>query len=192
MGAQQSYQWAISFPAKVRSVLAVCGTAKTSPHNFVFLEGVKYALIADGTWNNGKYTEPPVNGKPRLIFSILKHLLGLKAFGRVYAGWAYSQAFFREKLYTRLGFQSVEELLIYWEDDHLSMDANNLLAMLWTWQNNDVSANPMYGGDFEESLKSIKVKNGMIYYFPPPFSPLHLLLQIANFLKLLLISSCEF
>jgi len=31
------------------------GSAKTSPHNFVFLEGVKAALTADAAWNNGWY-----------------------------------------------------------------------------------------------------------------------------------------
>ena len=44
-------------------------SAKTSEHNFVFLEGVKAALCADPDWNNGDYTSPPVRG--------------LKAFGRV-------------------------------------------------------------------------------------------------------------
>ena len=73
--------------------------------------------IADPIWNNGDYISPPING--------------LKAFGRVYAGWAFSQSFFREKGYKNLGFNDVEELLVDWENDHVkNWDANNLLLFL--------------------------------------------------------------
>ena len=85
MAGCQSYQWAAQYPDMVEPILPFCASAKTSEHNFVFLEGVKAALCADPTWNNGNYTSPPVRG--------------LKAFGRVYAGWAFSQTFFREQKY---------------------------------------------------------------------------------------------
>lgn len=97
---------------------------------------------------------------------------GLKAFGRVYAGWAYSQAFFRDGLYKQLGLgvETVEELLQYWEADSLNSDANDLLAMVWTWQNNDVSVNS--GLSFEETMKKINVPvivmpTSTDLYFPP-------------------------
>ena len=47
MGAGQTYQWAVSYPEMVTRILPFCGSAKTSEHNIVFLEGVKGALTAD-------------------------------------------------------------------------------------------------------------------------------------------------
>ena len=97
---------------------------------------------------------------------------GLKAFGRVYAGWAFSQTFFREHLYRSLGFETVEELLVYWESDHVdNWDANNLLAKLHTWQCTDISAGPIYDGDFAAALGSISARAIVIpcsddLYFP--------------------------
>lgn len=158
MGAQQAFHWAALYPEQVRSILPWCGSAKTSIHNSVFLEGVKAALTADVTWKDGFYTHPPKRG--------------LKAFGRVYAGWAYSQTFFREQLYTRLGFDSVEALLVDWERDHLSWDANDLLAMLWSWQHADISANERYQGNYPAALRGIKARAIVMpaatdLYFPP-------------------------
>ena len=37
MGAQQVYQWAVSYPDMVERIAPFCGTAKTTPHNAVFL-----------------------------------------------------------------------------------------------------------------------------------------------------------
>ena len=41
MGAQQAFHWAALFPDRVERIAPICGSAKTSPHNFVFLEGVR-------------------------------------------------------------------------------------------------------------------------------------------------------
>jgi homoserine O-acetyltransferase len=90
----------------------------------------------------------------------------------VYAGWAYSQTFYREKTYRQLGFDSAEELLQDWERDHLDWDANDLLAMLWTWQQGDIGDQPAYGGDFVAALNAIHAKTIVIacdddLYFRP-------------------------
>ncbi|HEY9646489.1 MAG TPA: alpha/beta fold hydrolase [Chroococcidiopsis sp.] len=158
MGAQQAYHWAAMYPDQVARIVPWCGSAKISVHNWVFLEGVKAALTADQDWQNGRYQTPPQNG--------------LRAFGRVYAGWAYSQSFFRQGLYQALGFESAAALLDWWEADHLTWDANDLLAMLWSWQRADISDNPMYQGDFERALRSIQAKaivmpSATDLYFPP-------------------------
>ena len=159
MAGCQSYQWAAQYPDMVEAILPFCASAKTSEHNFVFLEGVKAALCADPIWNNGDYSSPPIEG--------------LKAFGRVYAGWAFSQSFFREKKYKELGFKNVEELLIDWENDHVNnWDANNLLTKLLTWQKNDISTGPIYNNNFTEALNRIKARAILMpcshdLYFPP-------------------------
>ena len=138
----QAYQWAAQYPDMVAAILPFCASAKTSPHNFVFLEGVKAALLADGDWNGGDYDVPPKRG--------------LKAFGRVYAGRAFSQTFYRKGLFRKLGFETLEDLLVAWEEDHLKWDANDLLAKLWTWQRVDICANELYGGDFSRALGAIR------------------------------------
>ena len=144
MGALQAYQWAVSFPDEVERLLPLCGSARCWPLNHVFLEGVKAALLADADFLEGNYRLAPQRG--------------LRAFGRAYAGWAYSAAFFRERLYQQLRFETLEELLRYWERDHLQWDANDLLAMLWTWQRADPGVNALYGGDFQQALGAIKAR----------------------------------
>ena len=158
MAGCQSYQWAAQYPDMVRAIVPFCASAKTSPHNIVFLDGVKAALQADATWNGGNYDKQPERG--------------LRAFGRIYAGWAFSQTFYREGLYRELGFETFEDLLMDWEEDHLNWDANDLLAKLWTWQNGDISANHLYGGNLKAALGAIKARVVLIpctndLYFPP-------------------------
>ena len=158
MAGCQSYQWGAQYPDMVDAILPFCASARTSPHNTVFLEGVKAALTADKTFAGGDYTAPPE--------------AGLRAFGRVYAGWAYSQAFYRERLHRALGFETWAELLLDWEQDHLEWDANDLLAKLHTWQLGDISANERYRGDFERALGAIRARAILVpcttdLYFPP-------------------------
>ncbi len=144
MGAQQAYHFAALHPDRVGALLPVCGSAKTSPHNWVFLEAVKAALLADPEFREGRYEHPPRRG--------------LDAFGRVYAGWAYSHAFFRRGLFERIGFASAAHLLDAWGRDHATWDANDLLAMLWTWQQADLSAHDAYGGDVARALGAIEAR----------------------------------
>jgi len=145
MAGCQSYQWAAQYPDMVNAILPFCASSKTSIHNYVFLEGVKAALITDKNWFKGKYKTQPING--------------LKAFGRVYAGWAFSQDFYRKKLFRKLGYEKAEDLLDDWAEDHAkNWDANNLLCKLKTWQQNDISQNYLYKGNYIKSLKSIKAK----------------------------------
>ena len=159
MGAQQSYHWGAMFLDMVERIAPWCGSARTSPHNFVFLEGVKAALTADDAWKGGWYERQPNKG--------------IRAMARVYAGWGPSQAFYREKVYSRMGFSSLEDYLISaWEGRFLELDANDLLAMVATWQNGDISANSRYEGEFSKALGAIKAKAIVMpsqtdQYFPP-------------------------
>ena len=158
MAGCQCFQWASQYPDQVEAILPFCASAKTSEHNIVFLEGVKAALQADADYADGNYTAPPVRG--------------LKAFGRVYAGWAFSQTFYREQMYRLKGFDTAEALLQDWEEDHLDWDANDLLCKLWTWQQGNIGAQPAYDGDFVRALGAIEAKTIVIacdndLYFQP-------------------------
>ena len=159
MAGCQAYHWAVQYPDMVRAVLPFCASARTSPHNFVFLEGVKAALCADAAFQGGRYSAQPVEG--------------LRAFGRVYAGWAFSQAFYRNAIYRDIGYDSIDDLLVDWAEDHaVNWDANNLLCKLATWQAGDVSDTPRFEGNFEAALRSIRAKCILMpcsqdLYFPP-------------------------
>jgi homoserine O-acetyltransferase/O-succinyltransferase len=146
MGGQQALHWGAIFPDKVEKIVAICTSARTSPHNKVFIEGVRSALIADPAWANGTFSSYPVRG--------------LQAFARCYAGWALSQAFYREELWRTLGFSSVEDFLIRnWEANFMRRNPNDLLAMLETWTQSDISDNPIYKGDLKAALGAIKAKS---------------------------------
>ena len=102
--------------------------------------------------------------------------------GRCWAGWALSQTFYRDHLYRKMGFSSVEEFLAgFWEDLFLKRDANNMLAQIWTWQHSNISDNDAYGGDFEAALGAISARAIVMpgetdLYFPPADS----ILEVAN------------
>jgi homoserine O-acetyltransferase len=144
MGAQQAFHWGALYSDIIGGIAPLCGSARTSPHNYVFLEGVKAALQADAAFADGWYQSPPVKG--------------LRAFSRVYAGWVFSQDFFREEEYRKRGLASVEDTLRFMEGNFRRRDANDLLAMLWTWQHADISANPKYHGDFAAALGAIRTR----------------------------------
>src|SRR5579864_6294184 len=59
MGAQQAFQWAVSYPDFAGRVVATSGTAKTYPHGIVRLEGQIAALTADAAFQAGDYKSPP-------------------------------------------------------------------------------------------------------------------------------------
>lgn len=143
MGGQQALHWGALYPDEVERICAVCTSARTSPHNFVFLEGLRTALIADPAWNGDRFVSKPERG--------------LRAFGRVYAGWALSQAFYRERMFESLGYTSLEDFLVRdWEASFLRRDASNLLSMLDTWQRSDISANETFRGDLPAALRAIR------------------------------------
>ncbi|KAK5820906.1 Alpha/Beta hydrolase protein [Linnemannia elongata] len=139
MGAGQAFQWASQYPDMVKLAVPFCGSARTSFHNWVFLEAVKGAILADTEgYCSGRYMEE--KGQQPLI--------GLKTLGRVYAGWGFSQAFYREKGFEKYyGIEGIERVMVeFWEKWSTSKDANNMLHMLWTWQHGDISAQPLYAG----------------------------------------------
>jgi homoserine O-acetyltransferase len=143
MGGMQAYHWAACHPDMVERAAIVCGSARCSPYNHVFLEGVKAALTADPAWQDGWFATQPTRG--------------FQAMGRVYAGWGLSQAFYREEVWRKIGFSSLEDFLIgSWEANFRRRDANDLLAMLWMWQHADISANELYNGDLGKALGAIK------------------------------------
>src|SRR5499427_252390 len=62
MGAQQAFQWAVSYPNFADRIVATAGTAKTWPHGVVRLESQIAAITADAEFKNGDYASPPTKG----------------------------------------------------------------------------------------------------------------------------------
>lgn len=133
MGAGQTYQWATQYPEFMDVIVPFCGSARTSLHNQVFLEGVKSAVLGGKRVSSGGVCkgEAGVKGQYR-TWSDEEREVGLKALGRVYAGWGFSQAFYREGLYEKaLGFKDLEDFMVnFWEAWALS---KRRLGVRWTY-----------------------------------------------------------
>jgi len=144
MGAQQAFQWAVSHPEFADRIVATSGTAKTYPHGIVRLEGQIAALTADPAFQGGDYTAPP--------------RIGLEAFGMVWAGWLYSQEWWRRELWrTSAAPGTTFDQVLNNFRKRFSADANDYILQARTWERHDVGTTPGYGGDIESALRSIKV-----------------------------------
>lgn len=88
MGAGQTFQWITQYPDMVDVALPFCGSAKTSLHNQVFLEGVKSAVLAAKGLRSAGSKEVAISaeGEARTWTAEEKEV-AMKALGRVYAGW---------------------------------------------------------------------------------------------------------
>jgi homoserine O-acetyltransferase/O-succinyltransferase len=159
MGAQQAYHWGALYPDRVDRIAALCGTARTTEHNQIFLLSLRAALTADPAWTGDRFETVPDRG--------------FRAFAKIYASWALSQAFYRHKLYLNLGYSSLDEYLLQaWEGSYRKRDPHNLLAMIDTWLQCDVSKNPIYHGNYPAALAAIRAQTWVMpgstdLYFTP-------------------------
>jgi homoserine O-acetyltransferase len=145
MGAQQAYHWAALFPDQVERAIAVCGSAKTSAHNQVFLDGLLAILeAAPEHEGNGRF-----GSEPRAA---------MRAFARVYAGWCMSQDWYRANLHLQTASSLDDFLDREWEPGFTIHKAADLYAQAKTWFHADISANPQYNNDLPKALKAISAK----------------------------------
>jgi homoserine O-acetyltransferase len=147
MGAQQAYHWAAMFPGVVERIVVNCGSARTSVHNRVFLAGLMATLeAAPEHLGDGRFSAQP--------------RAALRAFGRIYAGWALSQDFYRAGLHlSALGAPDLETFLrTDWEERFARRAAADLHAQLRCWDAGDISANPLHGGDLPAALRAIRAR----------------------------------
>jgi homoserine O-acetyltransferase len=146
MGAQQAFQWAVSYPSFADRIVATAGTAKTYGHGIVRLEGQISAITADSAFNGGDYKAEPARG--------------LSAFGMVWAGWLYSQEWWRKELWRvdappGTTFQAVVDQ--FRTSFIPGADANDLILQCRTWESNNIGNTPGFNGDVEKALRSIRV-----------------------------------
>ena len=146
MGAQQAFQWAVSYPTFADRIVATAGTAKTYGHGVVRLEGQIAALTADAAFKDGDYTSQPTKG--------------MEAFGVVWTAWLFSQEWWRKELW-REGAKpgtTFESTLKEFRTNFIpGADANDLILQCRTWEHHDIGTTPGFNGDTERALRSIKV-----------------------------------
>jgi homoserine O-acetyltransferase len=159
MGGCQSFQWGVQYPNMMEAIAPLCCSARTATFNKVFLLALRRALTLDPVFDGGAYTHPPLDG--------------LKAFAAIYAGWGFSEPFYRTGGYRAFGAESGEEFVAnFWEHAFIHLDANDVLTLLQTWRDGDISDNSTFRGDFVAALQSIKARAVIMpgeydRYFPP-------------------------
>jgi homoserine O-acetyltransferase len=152
MGAEQAFQWAVSYPKFEDRIVATSGTAKCYPHGVVRLEGQIAALTADAAFMNGDYKTPPTKG--------------IEAFSVVWTGWLFSQEWWRKEMWregAKPGTTFGNVLENFRKNFIPGADANDMILQARTWEKHDVGTTPGFGGDVEKALKSIQVP---VLYLP--------------------------
>jgi homoserine O-acetyltransferase len=145
--AQQAYHWAALFPEQVERAVVVCGSARTSIHNQVFLRSLLATLeAAPEHIGGGRFSATPTKS--------------VRAFARVYAGWAMSQDWYRADLHlTSTGAANLDDFLDHhWEPGFTRRKAEDLYAQASTWIASDISANELYEGDLVRALQTIQAR----------------------------------
>jgi homoserine O-acetyltransferase/O-succinyltransferase len=152
MGAQQAFQWAVSWPEYMDRIVATSGTAKTYGHGIVRLESEITALTTDEAFKDGEYKEEPVKG--------------IQSFSLVWTAWLFSQQWWREELWKSeepAGTTFAQVVNKYKTNFIPGADANNLILQMRTWEQHNVGTTGSFEGDLPKALGSIKAQ---VLYMP--------------------------
>ena len=152
MGAEQAFQWAVSYPTFQDCIVATAGTAKNYPHGYVRLESEISAITLDPAFQNGDYTTQPTKG--------------IEEFALVWTAWLYSQEWWRKELWRQDAKPGTtfEQVLHEYRTNFIpGADANDLILQMRTWEKHDVGSTPGFGGDVEKALRSVKMP---VLYMP--------------------------
>ncbi|WP_295703035.1 alpha/beta fold hydrolase [Lapillicoccus sp.] len=112
MGVQQTYEWAVRFPDKVR-----CAAPITS-HDFLYTETLNEQIWSDPGWNGGEYK------------SNVDVLDGLTRHAHIWGVLGFSTEFWEQEVGRSLEFETKEAFLErFLEPDSTVMDPNDLLTL---------------------------------------------------------------
>lgn len=191
MGGQQAYHWAVMYPDFVKRAVCICTSARTSPHNYAFLEGPIAAMTNSIDYVAWKQIKAKIaNGED--VGANLKEVRpkkGIAAWARAYAAWLTSAQWFRDREWataSNLGpaCGNVEEWMQVRESNYGRWDADDLLTKARQWQMADIGkthkgqltelSGPADSSDddYVSALKGIKAKVLVMpcrtdQYFPP-------------------------
>jgi homoserine O-acetyltransferase/O-succinyltransferase len=159
MGAQQTYEWAVRFPDMVKRAVPFAGTARTTPHNYLWVTAFEDALKSDPNFNDGFFDD-----------SRLCHV-GLRRHSQLWGVMGLCQEFYKKETWRDAGFSSLEDFQRgFWDAYFLPMDPNNLICMGWKWKHGDVSRHTH--GDLHAALGGIKAKTCVVAFTHDMFFPM--------------------
>lgn len=192
MGGQQAYHWAVMYPDFVKRAVCICTSARTSPHNYAFLEGPIAALTSSIDYVAWKQIKAKMAQGEDVGANLkeVKPKKGIAAWARAYAAWLTSAQWFRDREWTKdsnLGpaCQSIEEWMAVRESNYGKWDADDLLTKARQWQMADIGqthkgevtelscqVERVNDDSYVDALKSIKAKMLVMpcrtdQYFPP-------------------------
>ena len=144
MSGQQAYHWGALYPDFVERICCICGSAKTSPHNWVYLNGYKTIMESAEGWQDGNCTTWP----PRLLAAVTN----------LASTMALSQDWYRASAFERMGATNLDEFLKATENFFAPWVPADLYHQTLTWMAADVSAHPMFNGDLSAALSAIKAR----------------------------------
>ena len=159
MGAEQTYEWAVRYPGMVKRAVPFAGTAKTTPHDYIFVRSHENAIKSDPAWAEGFYDN-----------SDDVHV-GLRRHAETWSVMGLCPEFYKQQVWQEIGFGTLDEFLVgFWEAYFKPMDPNNLIWMAWKWRHGDVSLNAE--NNLDKALGSIKAEVTAVafandMFFPP-------------------------
>ena len=137
MGSYQTLEWGINYPTLMAGLIPMVPAAKCGQQNSIRHAAERYAIMADATWNNGEYEEPPAKGLAAAAISNY--------------GWAYSEEWYHRRFETP---EEIEASFSSWIELNIHHDANNLIYQHWACDEHDVSRS--LGGDMAQALGTIQ------------------------------------
>ncbi len=143
MSGQQAYHWAALHSDIVKRACSICGTAKTSPHNWAMLHAYKSAMETSESWkerNCGAW-DPKV----------------LTVFASIGATMAMSQDWYRHGLHLNENVKGVSDVIENIKGLFQSWVPADIYAQTLTWMSADVSANAVFNGSLESALGAINI-----------------------------------
>ena len=144
MGAEQAFQWAVSYPDFADRIVATSGTAKLlAARRRAARRPDRRDSRADPAFNNGDYTAPPTQGRR----DVRHGLGGLALLAGVVAPASCGSAAPRTRTLARGTFDEQGRNFL----SHA--DANDLILQARTWQRHDVGTTKGFDGNIEQALR---------------------------------------
>jgi homoserine O-acetyltransferase len=143
MSGQQAYHWAALHSDLVKRACSICGTAKTSPHNWAMLHAYKSTMEASPQWLDLACSA----WDPKILAIVAS----------IGATMAMSQDWYRQGQHLSEEINDVAGAIENLKSLFASWVPANLYAQTLTWMAADVSDNATFNGDLAAALAAIKI-----------------------------------